>query len=259
MIRQRSLTRWSCILSFIIAFDGPASTPVKAATRSASPKTEVTVPFVGCKSDGQVGPIKAPRGRPKTFQLPASSAQRLAYYKAEYGLGVLAPRGWYCFSTYGPNGSSLYVSPTPIHSANFFSSTWKGFTGPAIQLSLLSGDTSGRFAVARTIARVFPAYKQFVKNVIAEKIEPASNFPLGPYPKDKLTYRSPRIVEYLTPADSSGMGTDSWLLKNYKPIRGVAILMDETPDLSFLSVRLPQQQRSLTSAIIQQVEYESTH
>jgi hypothetical protein len=65
-----------------------------------------------------------------------------------------------------------------------FSSDWKGFTGPAIQLSDSIGDTSGRFEVAAMIAKVFPAYSWFLKGVIDESIEPASAFPAGPLPKD---------------------------------------------------------------------------
>jgi len=70
------------------------------------------------------------------------------------------------------------------------------FSGPAIQLSVAVGDTSGRFEVAQIIARVFPSHRNFVRDVIAEDIEPASNFPFGPFPKDKLTYKSKELVEY---------------------------------------------------------------
>ena len=39
---------------------------------------------------------------------------------------------------------------------------------PAIQLSYSIGDTSGRFEVARIVARVFPKYQGYVQHVIAE-------------------------------------------------------------------------------------------
>ena len=129
--------------------------PVKTAT--------VTVPFVGCASDGQAGPQAAPSGKSLTVTIPAGVAQRLAYYKAEYSAGVLAPRGWHCFSTYGSNGASLFVSPEPMDSKTLLSLDWKGFTGPAIQISVSDGGTSGRFEVAKVIARVFPEYKAFAQ------------------------------------------------------------------------------------------------
>ncbi len=81
------------------------------------------------------------------------------------------------------------MSPDPIDSKTLLSLDWKGFTGQAVQISVFSGGTSGRFQVAKIVARVFPAYKAFAQNVIAEGIEPASDFPFGPYPSDKLTYR----------------------------------------------------------------------
>lgn len=216
----------------------------------------VTVHFIGCKSDGQVGPQKAPTAA-EAVQLLPRDAQHLAYYQSANGFGVLAPRGWYCFGTYGSNGSTLYVSPKPINSSELFSDSWKGFSGPAIQLSISLGDTSGRFAVARMIARVFPAYKEFATNVVDEGIEPASSFPWGPYPKDKLTYRGKNIVEYVTPGNTDGLGTHSRLQKNANPITGVAILFGEAPDLLQLTIRLPKEQKGLGLLIVQQLEGEA--
>src|ERR1700761_8891964 len=177
--------------------------PLAAQTENSA----VRVPFVGCKSDGQTGPVRAPSGESKVVPITAEMAGRLAYYKAEEGSGVLAPRGWYCFGTYGSNGEVLYVSPNPIGAADVLSTTkWKGFTGPAIEASFRYGDTSGRFDVARMIARVFPDYRKFLQKVIDEGIEPASSFPSGPYPKDKLTYRSRELVEDQTPPEAEGLG-----------------------------------------------------
>lgn len=259
MIERCRKFAFGSAIAFVFAISVQLSPAAQAINASGPPKPSPTVPFVGCKSDGQVGPLKSPIGRRKVVSLPAKSVQQLAYYKAEYGAGALAPRDWYCFSTYGSNGSTLYISPTPPNPADLFSTTWKGIAGPAIQISSSIGDTSGRFEVAQIIARVFPGYKEFVRNVIEEGIEPASSFPFGPYPKDKLTYRSPKIVEYETPADTDGLGTNSRLQKSADPIRGTAILVGQVPDLVLLSVRLPPQQRNLTRIIMQQVEYDAAH
>jgi hypothetical protein len=186
--------------------------------------------------------------------IDASAAQKLAYYKAEEGAGILAPRGWYCFGTYGSNGSNLFVTPQAVKTDDWLSPTRPRFTGPAIQFSAMEGDTSGRFAAARIIARVFPAQKAFVQTVIEEGIEPASSFPFGPYPKDKLIYKGDRIVEYQTAPHSEGLGTASWLQANDYPISGVAVLTGETPDVLILHVRLPPDMSHLTSLIIQQFE-----
>jgi len=255
-----SISVMGCLLFVLIAIFKLSSLFAQSASITPNQQKQVVrVPFVGCMSDGQVGPVDAPQGKSKVVPTTAEVAQRLAYYKAENGTGVLAPRGWYCFGTYGSSGSTLYVSPEPIKSSDLFSANWKGFAGPVIEISDEIGDTSGRFGVARIIARVFPAHQSFVRDVIAEGIDPASSFPSGPYPSDKLTYRSKEIVEFETPANTEGLGTDSWLLKNGDPIFGVAILVGEDLDLCKLMVRLPPKQKDLTPVIIQQVEHDATH
>jgi len=221
-------------------------------------KPSATVPFVGCKSDGQVGPQDAPTGKPKIITISPQLAQRVAYYKAADGLGVLAPRGWYCFGTYGSDGSNLYVTPMPLNSAHPFSNSWKGISSYGIQISESNGDTSGRFEVAQIIARVFPAHSAFARRVIAEGVEPATSFPFGPYPADKLTYKSKETVEYVTPPNTEGLGTKSFLIKNDDPIDGVAFLTGEELSLTHLSVRLSPEISDLIPVIIRQVEQDSS-
>ncbi len=146
------------------------------------------------------------------------------------------------------------MSPEPLDSKELFGDDWKGLSGDAIQLSVSYGGTSGRFEVAKIIARVFPARRKFVDAVIREGLEPASSFPFGPYPQDKLTYKSQSIVEYETPAQCEGLGTQSRLLKNDAPIRGVEILRGKDVDLISLSMRLPPAFSELEAAVMQQIE-----
>lgn len=231
----------------------------RSKTSTSHAELNTLVPFVGCESDGQAGAVEAPRGRSKAMSITADLANRLAYYKSGQGLAVLAPRGWYCFGTYGSNGAELYVNPQPINTGDLMSTKWSGFAGPAIEIAWESGDTSGRFEVARIIARVFPAQKAFVEQVMEEGIEPENSFAFGPYPKDHLTYKGKEIVEYQTPAWAEGLGTNSRLKKSTEPISGVAFLAGKTPDLVFLAVRLAPDQTGLASAIIQQVEDDAKH
>jgi hypothetical protein len=118
-------------------------------------------------------------------------------------------------------------------------------------LETRSAETSGRFDVAAIIARVFPAHRDFVARVLAEGTFPGLSFPSGPYPEDKLSYRSAENVEYETPAQTDGLGTYSGLKKNADPIRGAAMLVPPAFDLALLAVRLPAGLRDLTSAIVQ--------
>jgi len=245
--------------AFQWAFVVLALQPLSIAQAAPSAATQKSsVPFVGCPSDGQVGPRKAPQGKNRMVAVSPKVAQRLAYYKAEEGFGVLAPRGWHCFSAYGSNGDSLFVSPEPIDSKIFSSDGWNGFTGPAIQISVAIGDTSGRFEVAAMIARVFPAHLDHLQEIIAEGIAPASAFPTGPYPNDKLTYRSKEIVEFETPANTDGLGTASRLRKSALPIKGVTILVGEEMSMVHLSVRLSPEMSDLTQAIIQRTGLEAS-
>ena len=96
--------------------------------------TESAVPFVGCMSDGQVGPQAAPVIE-NTPVLPTNMAQRLAYYAASGAPGVLAPRGWHCFGLYGSNGSRLIVVPRPLASNDFFGKQQFRAAGPVVELA----------------------------------------------------------------------------------------------------------------------------
>ena len=207
----------------------------------------VSVPFVGCKADGQAGPVDAPRGSPVPVQVSAKAAKELAYYSG-IGLGVLGPRGWHCFGYYGSSGETLFVSPEPIFQTSFM--------GPAIEVSHSDGSTgSGAFGVAAVVARVFPDFQVFAKNVSEDF---GAQFSFGPYPKDRLIYHNKREVEYNTPAQTEGLGTQGSLKKNDSQIEGVAILIGQPiSHLLLLSMRLPPDSRELSSAIIRQIEKDS--
>jgi hypothetical protein len=213
-----------------------------------------SVPFVGCPSDGQLGPIAAPKGAAKTVNVDAATAAQLAYYQAKDSFGVLAPRGWKCFYVYGSSGASLAVAP----SGNLQDAA-SGLSGPAVVESVSSGGTSGRFAVAKYSARLFPKLEQaFIAGVIAEGIEPKKNFPFGPYPADKTNSKNDRLLEFETPANKDGLGTSDRLRKDSTPIRGMAKLEESappgSPDFYLLTVRLPANQAHLSSAIVAQAE-----
>lgn len=226
-----------------------------------------TVPFVGCKADGQLGPVTAPKGQPKSLAIPQSAAAHLAWYQtAEDGgnLGVLAPRGWHCFGTYGSNGENLYIGPSPISTIAFFSETkWKGLTGPGIQLTVEYGGTSGRFGVAETIVQLFPRHMQFVTDLVATEKQVGGYVPdyhKKPFPSDTLFYKSNELVEFTTPARAIGIGTDeSWLKPAADPISGMMYLggitkRGEDVFLVQLFVRLSPSQGALLPVIITEAE-----
>jgi hypothetical protein len=175
---------WCVIGGIALFLCTQPSLPAQEEAVTASPqRTAVSVSFIGCASDGQVGPQEAPKGTSTSVPISLKEAHKLAYYRSAQGVGILAPRGWYCFGTYGSGGTALFVTPQPIDVTNMFSGGRSGFSGPAIEISHRSGDTSGRFDVAEMIARVFPAYKAFVTGVIEALICRQTGFRLVPIPK----------------------------------------------------------------------------
>ena len=203
---------------------------------------------IGCRSDGQTGPEPAqtPVVVPK---LTGASASRLAYYEA-VGLGVLAPAGWHCFGLYGSNGSFLIVTPER-HAEDLLTSKGQ-IRGRAVQLSLSLGDTSGRFEAAQIAARLFPSRRHFVEGVMAEQIEPRSDFHFGPFSTDVIRRFGDDVVEFTTPPNTAGMGSYSRLVPNGDPISGLAMVKPDN-SVFLLVVRLPESQRDLAATIIKTV------
>ena len=219
-----------------------------AVLASFAAKAAEAVPFVGCPSDGQMGPVAAPKSGPKMVNIDPAAAKALAWYQARDSEGALAPRGWKCFGLYGSSGVGLAIAPSGA-----LNDVSRPIAGPAVVLSHDFGGTSGRFAVAKTAARVFSdKEKAFVASVIAEGIEPKENFPTGPYPADALTYKTPTTVEFVTPAGKDGLGTADRLARAALPVVGLARIVDspDGPDLYLLSARLPAAQASLAPAIV---------
>ena len=110
--------------------------------------------------------------------------------------------------------------------------------------------------VAPIVARVFPKYRSYVESIIAEGFESAKDFPSGPSSKDELHYENDHAVDFITPANTGGLGTASWLLPSSLPISGI-VLYDPSSDgdheMNPLSVRLPPQMQNLTPVIIDMV------
>jgi hypothetical protein len=125
--------------------------------------SENTVAFVGCVSDGQTGPLPAPSGRPVALPDTSGPASEIAYYRAEHGPGVFAPRGWHCRGWYGSSGDGLLVAPEAVDMGQ---AVVPRIAGPGVEMSESFGGTSGRFGVAVLAATLFPQRLQgFVKRV----------------------------------------------------------------------------------------------
>jgi hypothetical protein len=212
------------------------------------------VPFVGCASNDQGGPHPAPT-TPGTHKIdiPERDASQLAYYEGTESAGVLAPRGWHCFEISGSDGVWLAITTEAITADSFR----KGFTGPVVLLSVALAGTSGRFEVADVAARVFPAYRDFVRARIEEDdFVPKTRFVFHTFPGDKMTYQSDHQVEFTTSSNTRGLGTYYWLKPSNLPIIGFASLVPNhtEPDLTLLAIRLPKEFAPLTAIIRETAE-----
>jgi len=226
-----------------------ASAPGGAAAAAGSGTAAgETVPFVGCASDGQTGPNPAPTAGMVPSPVSAAAAQQLAYY-ASYDLGILAPRGWNCFSVSGSSGSTLVVTPERLAYEDI-AARGEGRPGAGVVISVSFGGTSGRFGVADAIARVFPTQRAFAERVVSQGL--MDELPTGPYPDDWLRWRNSMEVEYLTPAGAMGLGTVGTLAPSREPVRGLLFLTSsDEMDLVKVSVRLPSAQSYFTDEILE--------
>jgi hypothetical protein len=246
-----------CIGGIIAALNGPLSLVAQSTGVGADLHgTDVSVPYVGCASFGQSSASEPPAGTSKSVSISLKDAEALAYYESADGIGLLAPRGWFCEGTSGSGGAALFLSPVPIH---YTSSGWHGLEGTAIEFNYISGENSGTYDIARIMARVFPEYRTVARGILKDF---DFRLPSGPYPKDTLTRVGKTIVEFKTPAQTEGLGNfDSWLKKSDTPIQGAAILSTDSrkpfsssTHVVLLSVRFPPDLVPLAPPIIHNVE-----
>jgi hypothetical protein len=209
------------------------------------------IPFVGCPADGQAGYVAPPQEAPKVVGLGDVPAGRIAYYKGEQSPGVFAPRGWHCRVTYGSSGATLLITPAPIDSTRF---PPQKVLSNAVEVGSLDGETSGRFGVAHYASRLFPKVAaKFIERVKSESLVPASDFELGPYASDSVTYLDSLTAEFTTPASKTGLGTEGRLDPSRDAVRGIAVLYNSDPrepDISILRVRLGANMHQVTDAIL---------
>ena len=237
--------------AFLVAF---TVLPLTAFAQATS-----VVPFVGCPSDGQVGPQPAPTAPKHEVRVPSKIAPQLSYYSTSDALSaVLAPRGWNCFGFYGSSGQYLFVTPEPLdRKANV------SLSGAFVTVDYLFGYTSGRHRVAEVIARLFPVYGGLVRKWI-ERSNLPEDFRITPYKNDAVTPVNNRVARFTTAPNTVGLGAGHRIRPESEPVDGIAILVkeitaDNIPDLLQVDVRLPGQLNSLKPHILRQAEIDARH
>lgn len=196
---------------------------------------ELWVPSVGCPANGQEGPLAPPSVNAQVIHPTTALPGSVAYYKGAQGVGVFAPAGWHCLVVYGSNGATTMVTPKPFPSSlpNLGS-----LSAPAITLSVIDGGTSGRFDVASYGSMLFPDLsRDFVKQVEAEGIVSKKDIERPKYPDDELKYLSESLVEFKTPANKNGLGTQGYIRMGNTPVSGL-VDYDVTGDVGVSVLRI---------------------
>lgn len=212
--------------------------------------TQSRAPTVNCAGNDEVDSSQAQKGASVPVPVAQAIADQISYYKAEHGTGIFAPRGWYCRSWNGSNGSFLAVTPKPIPPPYF---PLPSIGGPAVTIATWDGESSGRVRVAVVASQLFSvAGSDYVASVRQEHLIADSAFQPESHPEDQLQYLSDRFVEYTTPANREGLGTDGMLDMSNLPVRGLTILnlVAEANSLIEVRVRLPPNLNSLTEPIL---------
>ena len=197
------------------------------------------VDFVGCPADGQVGYQAPPTGEPMVVNVAGVASSEIAYYKGVSAPGAFGPRGWHCRVWYGSGGGVLLVTPEKLDSAPGFAWPAKT-TGQAVEVSFDSGETSGRFAVAKYAMLFFPGTAAtFIQSVNALTDAPISPKDLNPFASDSVRVVSPILGEFVTPANAEGLGTERYLRPAADPISGIAFLDQSSgSEPSFVTLRV---------------------
>jgi len=221
--------------------------PIAAAEM---PEIQPQARAVGCPVNEQSGPARLLPGELMPAPVEPHAAQQLAYYQAAHSPGVFAPKGWSCRAWYGWSGSVLVVTPKLLQPPYF---PLPMITGPAVTIDTSNGSSSGRFHIAIVAQQLFPVFgSAFITRVKQEHLLPNSTFAARLDPDDQLSYLSDRFVEYTTPANRTGVGTDGLLQASDLPIRGLSILtLSGQADLTELRVRLPANLNAVAAAVMQ--------
>ncbi|MFI4867994.1 MAG: hypothetical protein ACHQDD_01405 [Steroidobacterales bacterium] len=215
------------------------------------PQTPQRVPVVGCLINDQTGPARLQTGQSMPTPVDPRLAEQIAYYSAAQTPGIYAPKGWYCRGWSGSNGSILIVTPKRMAPPYYPVPT---ITAPAVMIQSSAGATSGRFHVAIVAAQLFPLVgDEFIARVRQEQLIPDSSFDAEPHPDDRLQYLSDRLVQFTTPPNRTGLGTDGLFEMSDLPVTGLIILNlgDELNSLTEVRVRVPAALNPVAAAIMQ--------
>jgi hypothetical protein len=165
-----------------------------------------TVPFVGCKPSAFMDGGTTSSGNPVEVNLPPGVASKLAAYQGDHFL-VLAPLGWSCTYNTAGQDAEIDISPSNIS---------KGKVHPVISERFTDvGTPSNAMHTLGVAEQLFP--KLITLSDLTNEtsylgfLSPQQLINSGKIikvvPTDHLKYLSSSIVEYTTPPQTSGIGS----------------------------------------------------
>jgi hypothetical protein len=222
-----------------------------ASSAPENPEIQQRVPSIDCPVNDQLAAAKLQTGSSMPVPMDQRQSAQIGFYSAAHTPGVYAPKGWYCRAWDGSNGSILVVTPTRLAPPYF---PLPVISGPAVIVQSSDATGSGRFHVAIVAAQLFPLLADdFIARIRQEHLISDASFDAEPYPDDQVQYLSDRFVQFTTPPNRSGLGTDGMLATSDMAVRGLIILNleDQTDSLTEVRVRLPGSLNSIAAAIVQ--------
>jgi hypothetical protein len=92
----------------------------------------------------------------------------------------------------------------------------------------------------------------FIARVKAEGLPSPDLSKIKPFPDDRYSYLTPKLVKFTTPAHQQGIGT-AIFVPSGDPVRGIVSVSpadDRYPDLLQFDIRLPSSEDTLSRALI---------
>ena len=222
-----------------------------AVSAADTPELQQPVPVFECPTNDQPGAARPRTGASMPVPVDGRMAQQIAYYRSLRSPGVYAPRGWQCRGWDGSNGTILVVTPRRLEPPFF---PLPPITAPAVMIQTSDAGSSGRFHVAIVAAQLFALIAdEFIATIRQEHVISDASLQAQPDPDDQIQYISDRLVQFTTPANRTGLGTDGLFEVSEWPVRGLIILNleNEVNSLTEVRVRLPPALNAAAAAIVQ--------
>ena len=218
------------------------------ASAGAPAATQATVPVVKCPLETMTGAESVSAPSSVKAALSASWASQIAFYSIG-SLGAFGPRGWHCAGQSGSSGATILIAPGAAPKPG---DDLSGRIG--MQVSLYSGDTSGRASVLGIGAPLFANVRALVPK--AEATFGLSVARMQPIPGERVNRLSADIVTVVDPprvrgsSAGSGGAYASYAVVIQEPQAGASGGVPALPDLRVISLTAPAKSAALMQQLV---------